>query len=236
MIRVAIVDDEAEVLDLLERNISNAFKMLNVDVTLHKIQNGKELIELHKEKEFNIIFLDLEMPEMDGLETARFVCSYDQNAVLIFVTNREDLVFDAFQYNAIAFIRKKRLKEELSDAVRRAYNLVATKLTVHLFKTEFGDIRFQLNEILYFSSHGHNVWLHHMDGKAYRIFYTLEQIENLISNDSFIKCHSGVLANCGFIYSIDKENVILTNGEAVALSRHRRKDVKEALQKYLRSL
>lgn len=234
--RIAIVDDEAGVLDFLERNIADAFKMLSVDVALHKIRNGKELIELHQEKEFNIIFLDLEMPEMDGLETARIVRSYDQNVVLIFVTNREDLVFDAFQYNAIAFIRKKRLKEELSDAVKRAYNQTATKLAVHLFKTEFGDIRFQLNEILYFSSHGHNVWLHHKDGKSYRIFYTLEQIENLTSNDSFIKCHSGVLANCGFIYSINKENVILTNGETIALSRHRRKSVKEALQKHLRSL
>jgi DNA-binding LytR/AlgR family response regulator len=236
VIRVAVVDDEAEVLDLLERNISDAFKLLDVNVALYRIQNGIDLIELHKEKEFNIIFLDLEMPEMDGLEVARFVRSYDQNTVLIFVTNREDLVFDAFQYNAIAFIRKKCLHEELIDAVKRAYNKVATKLSVHLFKTEFGDIRFQLNEILYFSSRGHNVWLHSKEGKLYRIFYTLEQIENLISNDSFIKCHSSVLANCGYIYSIEKENIILTNGETVALSRHRRKNVKDALQKYLRSL
>lgn len=236
MIRVAVVDDEVEVLDYLERNISNAFEILNVHAKLCKICTGEELIRFHNEKEFNIIFLDLEMPGMDGLETARCIRNCDQNVVLIFVTNREDLVFDAFQYNAIAFIRKKRLQEELIDAVKRAYNQAATKLTVHLFKTEFGDIRFQLNEILYFSSHGHNVWLHHKDKKSYRVFYTLEQIEDMISTDSFIKCHSSVLVNCGYIYSIDKENVILTNGETVALSRHRRKNVKDALQKYLRSL
>lgn len=236
MIQVAIVDDEVEVLDLLERNISNAFGTMNVDAKLYRSQGGKELIKLHKENEFNIIFLDLEMPEIDGLETAQCIRSVDPNVVLVFVTNREDLVFNAFQYNVAAFVRKKRLNEELTDVVAQAYKKAIAKLSIHLLKTESGDIRFQLNEILYFSSQGHNVWLHHANQKSYRVLYTLEQIENIVSSDTFVRSHSSVLVNCGYIYSIDKENVLLTNNEAVALSRHRKKKVKEALQKYLRSL
>lgn len=236
MIRAVIVDDEVEVLDYLERNISKVFESMHAEAKLYSCQSGKDLIKLHQEIEFNIIFLDLEMPELDGLETAKAIRHNDPNVVLVFVTNREDLVFDAFQYNAIAFVRKKLLDEELTEVVEQAYRKAMTKLSVHFFKTENGDICFKSDEILYFSSQGHNVWLHHKNGKSYRVFYTLEQIENIMPAGSFVRCHSSTLVNCGYIYSIDKENVILTNSEAVALSRHRKKNVKYALQKYLRSL
>lgn len=236
MIRAVIVDDEVEVLDYLERNISKVFETMNADVKLYSCQSGKELIKLHQEIDFNIIFLDLEMPELDGLETAKAIRNDDPNVVLVFVTNREDLVFDAFQYSAIAFVRKKRLDEELREVVEHAYRKAMTKLSVHFFKTENGDICFKSDEILYFSSQGHNVRLHHKSGRSYRVFYTLEQLENIVSSEIFVRCHSGILVNCGFIFSIDKEIVVLTNGEAVTLSRHRKKKVKETLQKYLRSL
>lgn len=236
MIRVAIVDDEVEVLNLLERNISDIFRAMDAEVKLYKFQTGNDLITFYMRNEFNIIFLDLEMPGMDGFGTARNIRTIDPNVVLVFITNREDLVFDAFQYNVVAFVRKKRLKEELADVVGQAYEKAMEKLTKHLFKTENGDICFRVDEILYFSSQGHNVWLHHANGESYRVIYTLEQIQNIVSAEIFVRCHSGVLVNCGYIYSIDKETVILTNRETVALSRHRKKRVKDALQKYLRSL
>ncbi|MGN0634016.1 MAG: LytR/AlgR family response regulator transcription factor [Oscillospiraceae bacterium] len=236
MIRIAIVDDEENVLDILKCKISEILDEMDAEADLFCCQIGDALIRLHNEMDFNIIFLDLEMPQSDGLETAKAIRNDDPNVVLVFVTNREDLVFNAFQYNAIAFVRKKRLDKELAEAVEQAYRKAIAKLSVHFLKTENGDICFKSDEILYFSSQGHNVWLHHKSGKSYRVFYTLEQLENIVSSESFVRCHSGILVNCGYIFSIDKENVILTNGEAVALSRHRKKKVKEVLQKYLRSL
>lgn len=236
MIQMAIVDDEKNVLELLKCKISKILDEMNAEAKLFCCQSGNALIKLHRKIEFNIIFLDLEMPETDGLETAKAIRHNDPNVVLVFVTNREDLVFDAFQYNAVAFVRKKRLDEELAEVVEQAYRKAMTKLSVHFFKTENGDICLKSDEILYFSSQGHNVRLHHKSGRSYRVFYTLEQLENIVSSESFVRCHSGILVNCGFIFSIDKEIVVLTNGEAVALSRHRKKKVKDTLQKYLRSL
>lgn len=236
MIRAVIADDEEEILEYLERKIIKIFKTIGADAELYSCQSGKELVKLHGEMDFNIIFLDLEMPEMDGFETAKAIRNDDPNVVLVFVTNMDDLVFNAFKYNAVAFVRKKHLNEELEDAVEQAYRKAVAKLSVQLLRTEKGDVCFKLDEILYFSSQGHNVWLHHSDGKSYRVLYTLERIESLVPAGIFVRCYSGILVNCGCIFSVDKENVMLTNGEAVALSRYRKKEVKNALQKYLRSL
>lgn len=235
MIRIAVVDDETEILQLLERNITDAFETMHADVRICRYQSGSDLLEAIQTQDYHIIFLDLEMPGMDGFQTAERLRKQNQKAVLIFVTNREDLVFNAFQYNVTAFIRKKRLQEELVPAIRLACQKVTEQLSVLLLKTENGDMRFQADEIAYFSSYGHKVWLHPADGEAVRVSYTLEQLEEILPTESFVRSHSSVLVNCGYIFSIDKENVILTNHKSVALSRHRKKKVKEALQHYLRS-
>lgn len=112
MVRVAVVDDEAEMLEYLENSIEKAFEEMNVEVETFAFNKGSELVRQQGEMKFDIIFLDLEMPEMDGFEVARRIRDTDSKVVLVFVTNREDLVFDAFQYDVTAFVRKKCLNEE----------------------------------------------------------------------------------------------------------------------------
>ena len=236
MVRVAVVDDEAEMLEYLENSIEKAFEEMNVDVETFAFNKGSELVRQQGEMKFDIIFLDLEMPEMDGFEAARRIRTTDSKVVLVFVTNREDLVFDAFQYDVTAFVRKKCLNEEWMDAVAKAYKKAISRLSVQIFKTEKGEMYLRTNEILYFSSQGHNVTIHLINGESFRIYYTLEQLESMLVPGEFVRCHSGILVNCSHIYSIDKDTVILTGNISVVLSRHRKKMVKDALQRNLRSL
>lgn len=236
MVRVAVVDDEVEMLEYLENSIAKAFEELNAEVEIFAFDNGSELVRQQSEMNFNIIFLDLEMPEMDGFETARRIRDTDSKVVLVFVTNREDLVFDAFQYDVTAFIRKKCLNEEWMDAVWKAYKKAISRLSVQLFKTEQGEIYLRTNEILYFSSQGHNVTIHLINGESFRVYYTLEQLESMLVSGDFVRCHSGILVNCSHIYSINKDNIMLTGNISVVLSRHRKKVVKDTLQRNLRSL
>lgn len=236
MVRVAVVDDETGMLEYLTNSIEGAFEKMNVEVEIFAFNNGSELVRQQSEMNFNIIFLDLEMPEMDGFETARQIRITDSKVVLVFVTNREDLVFDAFQYDVTAFIRKKCLNEEWMDAITKAYKKAISRLSVQLFKTEKGEIYLRTNEILYFSSQGHNVTVHLINGESFRVYYTLEQLESMLVPGDFVRCHSGILVNCSHIYSINKDSIVLTSNISVVLSRHRKKMVKNALQRNLRSL
>jgi DNA-binding LytR/AlgR family response regulator len=180
--------------------------------------------------------MDLDMPEISGMEAAARIRKEDEDTILIFVTNREDLVFRSFQYEVAAFIRKSHLESEFSAVMIEAYQKAKSKSSRYLLKTENGEAVFSANDILYFVSSDHKVWIHNKDGTKIRVLYTLEKLGSILSRDIFIRCHSGFIVNCNYIFSIDMEQIKLTTNESIPLSRYRRKEVKSMFHTYLRSL
>lgn len=113
MIRIAIVDDEREILELLFRIIDDTLKREQAQFEITTFLKAEELLSSHREKPFQIIFADLEMPDVDGLHLAEELRKEDQHTLLIFVTNHDELVFQCFQYEVFNFIRKDFLESEL---------------------------------------------------------------------------------------------------------------------------
>ena len=93
MIRIAIVDDEREILELLFRIIDDTLKREQAQFEITTFLKAEELLSSHREKPFQIIFADLEMPDVDGLHLAAELRKEDQHTLLIFVTNHDELAF-----------------------------------------------------------------------------------------------------------------------------------------------
>lgn len=236
MIRVGIVDDEQIVLEFLTAKVTEISNELHVNIKIETFLNGTDLLIRNKENEFHVIMLDLEMPDMDGLSISRELRKEYSDFVLLFITNRSDLVFQSFEYDVTGFIRKSHIDDELKETLDRAYQKVLRKMTNYVLKTEDGERVFPSASICYFLSKGHQIFLFDDSQKPIRILSTLEKLEDILSPTSFIRCHSGIIINCRFIFSINKSNIELTNGEKLPLSRYRTKDVKKTFQKYLRSM
>ncbi len=236
MIRIGIVDDEKNVLEFLAQKVNEVSRELNVDIKIESFLNGAELLNRNRENEFPIIMLDLEMPDMDGLSVARELRKEYPDFVLLFITNRSDLVFQSFEYDVSGFIRKSHIEDELKQTLDRAYQKVLRKMTSYILKTENGERVFLSSSICYFLSKGHQILLFDDSNHPIRILSTLEKLEDILSPTSFVRCHSGIIVNCKFIFSINKSDIELTNGETLPLSRYRIKEVKRVFQKYLRSM
>ncbi len=236
MIRIGIVDDEKTVLEFLTAKVTEMSNELHIDVKIESFLNGADLLNRNHENEFHIIMLDLEMPDMDGLSVARELRKEYPDFVLLFITNRADLVFQSFEYEVTGFIRKSHIDDELKETLDRAYQKVLRRMTNYVLKTENGERVFPSASICYFISKGHRILLFDASNKSTRILSTLEKLEDILSPASFIRCHSGIIVNCKFIFSINASDIELTNGQKLPLSRHRTKDVKKIFQKYLRSM
>ena len=236
MIRIAIVDDEADILQYISGKVKETLEKLKYSAGLESYLSSNELLEQNRIQNFDIVFLDLEMPEPDGMQTAQIIRENYPNVIIAIVTNRDDLVFNAFQYDVSAFIRKKHFETEIEKVVERLYKKAKNKRSGYVLKTASGEKSFGINDIVYIESENHNVYLYDKSGKKIKIFYTLEKLSNILSEEIFIRCHSGIIVSCQYIFSINKDNIELINDISVPLSRSRRKEVKSRFQRFMRSV
>lgn len=236
MIKVAIVDDEKNVLDFLITKVTEISDELHIDIKIETFLSGADVLKRNKENEFHIIMLDLEMPDMDGLSVAKALREEFPDFVLLFITNRADLVFQSFEYEVTGFVRKSHIEDELRVTMDRAYQKVLSRMTSYVLKTENGERIFPSDSLCYFLSKGHQIFLFDESNHPTRLLSTLEKLEDILSPTTFVMCHSGIIVNCRFIFSINKADIELTNGQKLPLSRYRTKEVKKIFQKYIRSM
>ena len=236
MIRVAVVDDEKNVLKYISDKIMEILEKFKYEAKIELYTNGNDVIEADRTQSFDILFLDLEMPEPDGMQTAEIIRDNNANAIIAIVTNCSDLVYKTLKYDISAFIRKNCFDVEIEEELHRLYNKAKNRCIKYFLKTENGEKPFVPSEIIYIESNNHNVYLHNESGDKIKIFYTLEKLSGILSDEMFVRCHSGIIVNCYYIFSINSDTIELTNKECITLSRSRKKEVKNKFQKFMRSM
>ena len=241
MIRIAIVDDEREILELLFRIIDDTLKREQAQFEITTFLKAEELLSSHREKPFQIIFADLEMPDVDGLHLAEELRKEDQHTLLIFVTNHDELVFQCFQYEVFNFIRKDFLESELPLAAASAYhyylNRGIPKQQIITFMSETvatDELNPFYNQL--YSTPGNTIMMCEKENTKVQVMYTMEKLEKLLPQNQFVRCHAGYIVNCFYVFSINPNEILLTTGERIPLSRHRKKEMKSVFQQYLRGI
>jgi DNA-binding LytR/AlgR family response regulator len=233
VVQIAICDDEKILLENLEQQIGVQFSLAGVEYQIKTYTNGMDLIADYENYLFDVIFLDIEMPELDGLSVAEKMRITNPFVSIIFITNRDDLVFQSIRYRPFRFIRKHYIAAELSEAVQAIANKL--KAENQYFTVSFNNSALQIRiiDIIYIESYKHDIYIYCHDEK-YRIKDNLGKLEKEFEVFGFIRVHSGFLVNYRYIYSIDKAKIILLNKDMVPLSRYRIETVKQKLQLFAR--
>ena len=237
MIRIAVVDDEKEILEFVTDRIIRALNHFKYEAKVDRYLSGKTFLKNNDNYEYDIVFLDLEMPGFNGLQTARSIRIDFPNEIIVIVTNRDDLVFDTFQYDVSAFIRKQYIDTEINSVIERVYNKAKNKRSEYMFKSENGEIYVKSKDIIYIEVHNHDVYLYlSSSNQTIKIYYTLEVLCTILSDEYFVKCHQSYIVGLEYIDTINNDTITLTNNKTIPLSRSRKKEVKSKFQRFMRSI
>lgn len=208
-----LIDDEIDSLESLQAEIETYCPEVSV---IGAFQNPLEGIIAVKKHQPNVLFLDIEMPEMNGFEVLK---RFDKiNFDVIFVTAYDQFAVKAFEFNAQDYLLKPVLKSKLEQAVAKVKSHQSKKLNPssldalmnHITAQVGGGIKnialptsegfefVQMNEIMYMVAESNYCWVHLKSGKKYFLAKTLKQMELLIHGPQFFRSHQSYLVNLNF--------------------------------------
>ncbi len=236
MFTAVLIDDEINALKMLELELKDAFPLVKVLATFQNPLEASSFIQLHKP---NILFIDIEMPHMNGID---FVRQLDVSfAKVIFLTAYKQYAIDAVRSNAIDYLLKPLDTNEFKIAVNRAIEKIKDDQERN-FEKAFFDLKgnanqlkipttngfafLKINEIIYCKSDSNYTHIF-TTSKTYIVSKTLKFIQSALPKDSFLRIHNSYLVNADYISEYSRKDggyVVLTDGTSLRVS-NSRKDI-----------
>lgn len=234
-INIAVCDDEVTSLEYIKSKIIIISKELKMCPKVITYNSGKQVVNAicNKKEIFNILFLDVEMPDISGLEVAKQIREKNTDIVLIFISAYEQYVFHSIEYNPFRYIRKERMEQELPLALKAAYLCIEqNKDKFIIVKTEKGEVCIKRTDIMYYETEGRRIRLYMNTGNSFLLWKTMKGFYQELCDKNFIRIHSGCVVNTKYIQQYSLYDIILDNGKHLSVSRTRIKEVKSAILHY----
>ena len=233
MIQIAVCDDEKRVLDDISGKVRNAFAEINCPSQVFKTDNPFELVEYIKKNTIDVLFLDIDMPSLSGMDIAQFLIDSNANILLVFVTSHDALVYQSFRYHPFGFICKSHFDEEIGMVVKSIADELQKRNEYFSFKTSEGFFKVPFADILYFESESNYINLHCTDNQN-KFRGTITSLENELAPKGFIRIHKGFLVNQQHIFAIKGDDIELSNKRLLPIGRTNRESVKKTILRYMR--
>ena len=233
MVKFAICDDEPMMARELAGHLADYMKENRITAySVSSFHDGRALLE--SGTSFDVIFLDIQMEQPDGMETARLLRRRGDHSLLVFVTVLKELVFDAFQVEAYDYLLKPldsaRFKQTMNRVLRSLKQRTAEDIVI---QRGTGCEVVLLSDIVYCEVLGRKIYLHKSDGTVSDYYDKLEDLERRVDG-RFFKCHRSYLVNLDYVRGCQDGQVLLSQGERIPASRLRERELTQALLRYMK--
>lgn len=240
MINIAIVDDEKAFIEACEKAVSRIFEELGFKCKIYTYTNPTLFLKEFSENNYDLIFLDIEMKELNGIETAQLVRSKDLDVKIVYVTSYTDYWRRAYKVHAFDFISKPFSDDDIRNVLKdflKFYNSENEK-TVEL-KTADGAAVLKVKDILYFyikDKEKRKVIVNTNHGE-YVSTESLREIYEKLDSEEFYKAHKSCIVNLRYVQSMTKNNggnITMTDGTSIPLAVKKQNEFLYLLSKQLR--
>jgi len=217
--RTLIVDDEAMSRKSLER-LCGKIEALEV---VASCENGIEALNLLKKESIDLVFLDIEMPDLTGIDLVKSGVELPQ---IVFTTSRKDYAVEAFEYNVTDYITKPVALPRLMQSVERALEVHVAKMqkgstTDDIYiKVESRYVRLPFDDILYVETMGDYVTFQTVT-ERFIVHSTLKSIDERLQDARFLKVHRSFIVNLSKIVDIE-DSTLLIGSKVIPISRANR--------------
>lgn len=239
MFSIAVCDDNNAYLSLFKKVVKNQFQTcldgepsFSVDASF---DNGADLLEYADTHRIDILFLDIDMPEMTGFEIAkRLNKKFHGEILIVFMSAYDNFVYESFDYLPFAYLRKESISEDLPKVVFRICDVLSSKTRTIDLLCDKHKLETDSREIMYFESKKNYFEAHLTDGKVYSCRGTLAKLEDDMRSLGFFRVHNAYIVNLEHIDRVIDNKDIMIGALKIPIAQKRKKEFKEAYFEYTR--
>ena len=230
MLKIALIDDDKTALLISKGAIESFFQEKNIAISLDAFSSPVNFLAMAKEENYRLVFLDIDMPELNGLEVGEQVKGINPQTDIIYLSQREDLVFDTLKLHPFGFIRKSKIIQDFANVLELFVNTALNansenkKITISS-KTE--TISADIDTIMYIEGNRNYQTFYLKDGSTFDVRVLMGDLEIKLKEHGFIRVHKGYLVNFLFIRTIGVNEVTLTNNKILPMSSKRKDSIME---------
>lgn len=220
--RIAIVDDDAYWREKIEQEIVRYVGDVKRQIDIY--ESGEQYVE--SQKRYDISFVDIEMTGMDGFDTILKAKEYQSDGLFVILTTHVEMSRKGYLVNAFRYIDKTEL-HELEETIRSAKVVLERNRKIDINVIGDGPRRLALKNIIYIETEKHYVVIHTHQGNI-KCKNKMQDIESMLPDNSFSRCHNAYIVNLDKIKNIDDSRAYLINGDNIEISQRKIWQVRKA--------
>ncbi len=230
MLLIAIVDDDPRDSGALKAQVEHFFQEQQEPFLIQVYQDGVDFIR--STEEYDIVFMDIRMEKLDGLEASRVMRKISKDTVLIFVTYMAQFAIKGYEVDAMDFIIKPTDQFSIDYVLKKAMKRVQERTGV-LFslKTQSGIIKVYSNSIYYVEIYNHDL-IYHTDQGDHKVRGNLGEVAEKLEAQHFLMCSRSYLVNLRYVTSV-RDDSLIVHGEEIPISKSHRKEIQQRFINYL---
>ena len=221
MVNICLCDDNTVILEKYEACLKKIAEKYNLDVYIKLFTSGEEVIdyfEIFSESHIDIIFMDIIMDRMNGVETSRMLREKGYKGEIIYLTSSKEFAVDAYDTFPFYYLMKSEYSKKLEDVFLQVMGRKKEKIKDGILRKK-GSVmkRIQLDDIQFMEVYGRNIIIH-MQKDVFEFIANMEIIEDKIRNKGFLRTSRSYIVNLKYVKNIMKNKLEMYSGDMVPLS------------------